>query len=253
MTEPRERAERLEQYGDLPSGNAERFAGYGIMGVPFASGDLLAMRRFVVSSLGEAYTSVWHRDTGGRWTIYTDVPPNQACPRYFGSALSGAVMREIGITWTGPRAFTVSIDNAPTLVWRVSLSPTPATRAMNAVAGVLPDALWRKKAVLKPMERAAGVWLRARRLGLTGRVPNGQRFIANPMRIWAIASSTASMADRDLGDVGPLPVQTKLGDFWIPQRGIFATGRAYFEPLPGPGAPRFDYSCFVLKAQWFTR
>jgi hypothetical protein len=39
------------------------------------------------------------------------------------------------------------------------------------------------------------------------------------------------MADQDLGGVSPLPVQTRLGDFWIPQRGIFAIGRAFFEPL----------------------
>ncbi len=58
MAEPMELVERLGQYGDLPSGNAERFAGYGVMGIPFASGHVLAMRRFVASSLGEAYTSV---------------------------------------------------------------------------------------------------------------------------------------------------------------------------------------------------
>ncbi len=39
------------------------------------------------------------------------------------------------------------------------------------------------------------------------------------------------MADRDLGGVAPLPVQMRLGDFWVSQRGIFAIGRAYFEPL----------------------
>ena len=73
--------------------------------------------------------------------------------------------------------------------------------------------------------------LRAGRLGLTGQVPNHQRFVANPMLIWAIGSSTARMGNQDLGSVGPLPVQARLGDFWIPQRGIFAIGRAFFEPL----------------------
>src|SRR5829696_8514304 len=86
---------------------------------------------------------------------------------------------------------------------------------------------WKKQPALK----AASLILRAGRLGLTGQVPNHQRFIANPMLIWAIQSSTASMGNQDLGSVGPLPVQTRLGDFWIPQRGIFAIGRAFFEPL----------------------
>jgi len=93
MAEPKELVDRLEQGAELPSGNEERFAGYGVMGVPFTSGDLLAMRRFPASSLGQGYTSVWHRDPQGRWTFYSDVPPQLACSRYFGSAISEAVMR----------------------------------------------------------------------------------------------------------------------------------------------------------------
>ena len=223
--------DRLEQGAQLPSGNEERFAGYGVMGVPFTSGDLLAMRRFPASSLGQGYTSVWHRDPQGRWVFYSDVPPQLACPRYFGSAVDEAVVREIEITWSSLRDFTISIEKDSGLDWHLSLAETPATRLINAVGGVLPDALWRKEAVLKPMGKAASLMLRAGRLGLTGQVPNHQRFIANPMLIWAIQSSTARMGNQDLGSVGTLPVQARLGDFWIPQRGIFAIGRAFFEPL----------------------
>ena len=231
MAEPKELVDRLEQDAKLPGGNEERFAGYGVMGVPFTSGDLLAMRRFPASSLGHGYTSLWHRDPQGRWTFYSDVPPQLACPRYFGSAVGEAVVREIEITWSSLRDFTISIAEDSDLDWHLSLAETPATRLINAVGSVLPDALWRKEAVLKPMGKAAGLMLRAGRLGLTGQAPNHQRFIANPMLIWAIQSSTARMGNQDLGSVGPLPVQTRLGDFWIPQRGIFAIGRAFFEPL----------------------
>lgn len=231
MAEPRELVERLEQRRELPDGSSERFGGYGIMGVPLASGHVLAMRRFTASSLGEAYTSVWHRDPVGSWTFYTDVPPKLACPRYFGSVLSSAEVREIGITWSGPRDLTISIEDAPCLVWHVSLSPTAATRVMNAMAGALPEVLWRKEAVLKPMGIVAGILLRAGRVSLMGKVPNHQRFIVNPTLIWAVQSNTARMGDRVLGSVGPLPVQAKLGDFWIPQRAIFAFGRAFFEPF----------------------
>jgi hypothetical protein len=231
MAEPKDLVEKLEGGAELPSGDQERFAGYGVMGVPFTSGDLLAMRRFPASSLGEGYTSVWHRNPQGSWTFYSDVPPQLACPRYFGSAATEAVVREIEIAWTGPRAFTISIDDDPGLRWHLTLAETPATRLMNALGGMLPDALWRKEAVLKPMGKAASLVLRAGRLGLSGQAPNRQRFIANPMLIWAIQSSTARMDDQDLGEVSPLPVQTRLGDFWVPQRGIFAIGRAFFEPL----------------------
>ena len=231
MAEPKELVDRLEQGAELPSGNEERFAGYGVMGVPFTSGDLLAMRRFPASSLGQGYTSVWHRDPQGRWTFYSDVPPQLACPRYFGSAVGEAMVREIEITWLSPRDFTISIEENPGLDWHVSSAETPATRLINAVGGVLPDALWRKEATLKPMGKAAGLMLRAGRLPLAGQVPNHQRFILIPRLIWVIPSSTARMENQDLGSVGPLPVQTRLGDFWIPQRGIFVTGNAFFEPL----------------------
>ena len=95
----------------------------------------------------------------------------------------------------------------------------------------MPDALWRKEAVLKAMGKAGGLMLRAGRLPMAGQVPNGQRFHLTPKHIWFIQSSTARMANQDLGSVGALPVQTKLGDFWIPQRGMFVIGHAFFEAL----------------------
>ena len=42
-------ARRLERYPELPSGDEERFVGYGVMAAPFQSGDLLAMRRLLIS------------------------------------------------------------------------------------------------------------------------------------------------------------------------------------------------------------
>jgi hypothetical protein len=88
MVEPKALVDRLEQGAVLPSGNEERFAGYGVMGVPFTSGDLLAMRRSPASSLGESYTSVWHRAPQGRWTFYLDVSPQLACPAISGAPLA---------------------------------------------------------------------------------------------------------------------------------------------------------------------
>src|SRR5579862_5508194 len=84
MTAPPEWAERLEREAELPAGDAERFAGYGVISLPFASGDVLALRRFPACSLGPAFTSVWHRTPGGDWEFFSDVPPLQRCPRYFG-------------------------------------------------------------------------------------------------------------------------------------------------------------------------
>src|SRR5690606_9062829 len=100
---PAELAQAIERSPSLPEGDDERFAGYGVMAAPFSSGDLLAMRRFPASSLGGGYTTVWHRATSGEWTIWSDRPPLETCPRYFGSALARAIETPIQVTWSGPR------------------------------------------------------------------------------------------------------------------------------------------------------
>jgi len=61
-----------------------------------------------------------------------------------------------------------------------------------------------------------------------GASPNGQEFIANPLRVRVIDQSSARLGDDDFGPTGPLVEQTRLGDFWVAQRGIFAIGRASF-------------------------
>jgi hypothetical protein len=78
------------------------------------------------------------------------------------------------------------------------------------------------------MGPAAGKALRAGRVAMTGKAPNGHAFVVNPQRIWLIAKSSACLGDQQLGPPGPLGQQARLGDFWIPQRGVFAVGRAFF-------------------------
>src|SRR5215203_6829891 len=180
MLEPKDLVDSLEQGTELPSGNEERFAGYGVLGVPFTSGNLLAMRRFPASSLGESYTSVWHRNPQGRWTIYTSVAPQLACPRYFGSAIDETGVREIEISWRSPRDFTLSIEEDPALEWHLSLAQTPPARLMDAVVGVLPDALWRKEAVLKAMGKAGGLMLRQDVCRWQAMCPTDRGFTSNP-------------------------------------------------------------------------
>ncbi len=228
--EPADYARRIEQQPVLPAGTTERFAGYGVMGLPFASGHVLALRRFPASSIGPGYTSVWHRDPGGAWTFYTTVAPSQSCNRFFGNEVAQAVVCDIELTWPGADTLSIKIERAA-LDWEAVLTAIPATRALNSVAQLMPTALWQQRAVLGLMARVAGDVLSAGRLGLYGRAPNGQTFIANPLVVWTIASSEARIAGQSLGPVGPLPEQARLGDFWIPQRGLFAIGRAFFEPF----------------------
>jgi len=50
---------------------------------------------------------------------------------------------------------------------------------------------------------------------------------ANPQRIWRVVDSSARIKGQDIGPPAPLREQARLGDFWIPQQGIFAMGRVF--------------------------
>jgi len=63
----------IERDPSLPNGPGDAFAGHGVIGLPFRSGHVLALRRFCASSLGPPYTSVWHRDPAGRCGHGADV------------------------------------------------------------------------------------------------------------------------------------------------------------------------------------
>jgi hypothetical protein len=115
--------------------------------------------------------------------------------------------------------------------WDVRLGSSPVTRAMSGMSRLMPGPRWHKGAVLGAVGALAGPSLRAGRVRLQGQAPNGQHFVATPRLIWLVRSSRASLAGASFGRPGPLPEQARLGDFWIPQRGMFAIGEAYFEPL----------------------
>lgn len=228
MTSPRDAIERAEGKAALLPGTTERFSGWGVMGLPFASGDVIATRRFPANSLGPGYSAVWYRDPAGQWTIYADVPPSQGCARYFGLALAEAVTCPIEYEWSGPTELQVRVPDAD-ISCTISVKSTVATRAMNLMSAVMPERAWRSPRVLRLMSKAAGPMLRVGRLAMAGRVPNGQDYIANPRRIWMVESATLRVGDRIAGQVGPVAPQAKMGDFRIPQRGILAIGNTAFD------------------------
>ncbi|KRE77399.1 hypothetical protein [Arthrobacter sp. Soil763] len=231
MQSPRFLVEAVENDPVLPSGSEERFAGFGVMGVPFSSGYVLALRHFAASSVGPGYTSVWIRDPGGVWTMHSTVAPASSCPRYFGSALGSASTVGISIRWQDGYSFSVEVGDGLDLAWDVTLAATPVTRLMSAVAGSVPERLWRKRIFLRVMGAVAGPVLGAGHIGLTGRVPNGQSFGARPRQMWFVRGSKAHLRGHSLGQAAALPAQDRLGDFWIPQRGIFMIGSSVFEPF----------------------
>ncbi len=228
--EPRDYALRAEDARVADDEREEAFSGYGVMGLPFASGHVLGVRRFPASSIGPGYFSVWHRDPAGRWDFYADVEAMMSCNRFFGAAVTGFKQTEIVVRWPESHTLVVEMPSEE-FRWEVTVKATPATRLMSGMGAVMPEPLWKSRLVLGLMGRVAGPLLGAGRIRLIGSAPNRQWFKSNPKRIWAVASSKASLAGEDFGEPGPLSEQAHMGDFMIPQRGILAIGGGFFEPL----------------------
>ena len=147
----------IERAPQLPRGEEERFDGYGVMSCPFDSGHILCLRRFSASSVGPAYTSVWHRDPDGEWSFYQNAPLTQSCPRYFSDAVANLLVCDVSIEWMDGRSFSVTIPSPADLQWEVDLGATLATRSLSRVSGFIPDGLWRSGRFVGVMSKAA-VW-----------------------------------------------------------------------------------------------
>jgi hypothetical protein len=224
---PRDAALELERNPILRPGSDERATGYGVMGLPFDSGHYLALRDMVATSTGPRYRSVWHRAPNRQWTFLADAAPEESCARYFASDSAQTVHTEIEIRWVGPYSLRVSVPDL--LEWRLELTSTPVTLLMSALGRRLPPAAGRGESFRQMMARVGGPMLRAGRMGMAGTTPNGQRFAAAPWRIWTVSGSSATLRGVDLGTPLPLLRQAHLGDFWLPQRGLFALANVAFE------------------------
>ncbi|HTI74208.1 MAG TPA: hypothetical protein VL634_04375 [Mycobacterium sp.] len=230
MTTTPQAAAVATKHQDLPSGDDERVVGFGVMGLPFASGHYLAFRDFPATSFSPAYKSVWHRTPDGVWTFYATTPGPQSCSRYFSSVTAvDPVVCDVKSRWLTPWSLRISIDGL--LDWRVDITRTWATRLMSVIGGHLPTAAWTSRRTLKAMGPAVGPLLGVGRIRLTGNLPNGQEFRIAPKRVWAVADSTAAVDGDDLGPIGPHPVQGNLADFQLPQRGICVVAQGRFEPF----------------------
>lgn len=222
---PRAAVDVIERDACILRGPGDAFSGYAVIGLPFQSGHVLALRRFSASSLGPAYTSVWHRDPAGRWTFYSTVAPDYSCARYFGGQVDRNVVTPIELAWAAPCALRVSIGGR--LTWQLTMDSSP---------GLAADA-------------AFGTG----HLNLRGRTPNGHRFVMNPRQFWLIDASTAHMSGHNIGPPGPLEEPATLEDMRIPQRGLFAVLRLRLaRPRRGQATPtRHGKPCSpVVAATW---
>ena len=230
MKSPAQFARAVEEHPVLPPGDGERVSGYGIMGLPFASGHVLGLRRWTASSVGERFTSIWHRDPSGRWTFYESAACDVACHRYFGADVEH--VREVPVDLDWPASNRLRIRTSDGAVdWEATIGATVATRIMSATGSKLPLAAWRSGPVLSAMGTVAGRALGVGKVQLTGVTSNRQHFDANPVRVWYVTASRAVVEGEALGPIGPLAEQAHMADFYFPERGMFAVGRVFVSPI----------------------
>ena len=103
MKEPAELARRVVENPRLPAAGCERVSGYGVMGLLFRSEHVLGLRRWTASSVGEGFTSIWHRNTARRWTFYESLRSEIACTRYFGAEVEQVRVGPIALDWQDRR------------------------------------------------------------------------------------------------------------------------------------------------------
>ena len=232
---PREYVQHSEAHPELPEGNEERVSGYGLMGIPFSSGHVLALRRWMASSVGEPFTSIWHRDPRGRWLFHETADCTVSCSRWFGGGVQESRHTGITLTWESAEQLRVSTSDGH-IDWSLTFGSSPVTRMMNGMAAMMPPAAWKSRRVLGLMGRMATATLGGGRLSLVGTSSSGYPFLANPSHIWRVVESSATIGGESVGEPAPLPEQARLGDFWIPQQGIFAMGRVYMRPAAVSGS-----------------
>ena len=213
-----------ERRGPGPWPDHEHVKGWGVMGLPLASGHYLALRVFPESDFGP-YKTVWHRDAGGRWSIFVDGPRlDTACPRYYGPACTYVGHAAIDVSWTGPMSLRVTVDT-PRLDWTLQARETPLLRVLNAMSARLPTSTWRPQSLLRARE------LLARGLGMgdvrmRGTMPSGHTGTLMPQRLYFIDDAAAVLDGDDLGHASRVDATPHIGGFPLPARGVLAVGQA---------------------------
>lgn len=224
------------EMGEAPWPDHEYVRGWGVMGLPFDSGHVLALRVFAQSSFGP-YVTVWHRDPQGRWSIHADAPRvEHACPRYYAPACSYVGPARIGVEWTGPRTVHVTVrigghatghttGDQPALEWTVTAARSPLMGVLNPVSAALPLASWRPRALLRARELLAQ-GLGMGRVEMSGVMPSGHDCVLMPQRMYLVKEASAVLGGVDLGRPARLPQNPEFGGVPLPARGVLAIGRA---------------------------
>lgn len=204
----------------------EHMRGYAVMVLPFSSGHLLGLRVWPENDFAP-YVSVWHCTPEGDWSMYSDGTCLEAmCPRYWGAATRHSALATIDVTWTGPNALRVEMDDPP-LVWTMTMTAQPFLRALNAVSAQLPLWTWKPAPLLRVREWIAERFLDLGRLRFSFTTPSGHDAVIMPEQMIFIGSSEAVWEGRDLGDPVRLDANPTIGGIPMPCRPTFVIGQAH--------------------------
>jgi hypothetical protein len=215
--------------GRAPWPGHEYVKGWGVFGLPFDSGHVLALRVFPDNDFGP-YRTLWHRAPSGEWSIYVDgARLDTACPRYYAAACERTGFAHLTLDWTGPASLRVTMDS-PALDWTLTASATPLLRLLNPVNAALPLASWRSQTLQRAREAMAR-GLGMGRLKMSGVMPSGHTGTLMPKEMYFIDDSHATFDGADLGRPARLKENPRIGDVPLPARGILAVGGAVWHIL----------------------
>jgi hypothetical protein len=213
--------------GQAPWHNHEYVKGWGVFGLPFDSGHVLALRVFPENDFAP-YRTLWHRDPQGAWSIYVDGPRlDTACSRYYGAACKHTGYAHLDLNWIGPATLQVTMD-APSLDWTLTANSTRALGPLNAIGRALPLGSWRPRSLLRAREHLAAA-LGMGHLQLSGVMPSGHVGILMPQEMYVVERSRASLEGADLGQPARLRENPSIGGVPLPARGVLAIGQALWK------------------------
>lgn len=208
----------------------EYVRGWGVFGLPFDTGHVLALRVFPDNDFSP-YRTLWHRRPDGRWSIYVDGPRLEtACPRYYGAACVHTAFARITVEWTAPASLRILMDE-PQLEWTLTAHETPVLRLMNAVSSLMPLWTWRPVSLLRAREVLAARVLGMGDIRLSGTMPSGHVGTLMPERMYFIDAATATFDGEPLGRPAPMLPNPRIGDVTLPARGVLAIGQAMWQIL----------------------
>ena len=230
---PRDAAAAVNAHPVLPAGDDERFVGFGVMGLPFATGHYLALRQFPATPSPRP-TSRCGTATRPAPGPFTPPPPVRRAAPATSARPRPTMPSSATSTSRGSRPGRCTSTSRGFCTGRSTGRRPPATRMMTAIGVRLPESAWTNPTMLGPdrPDRRAGV--RHGEMRLTGTAANGQRYMVAPRNIWACHRVTGDAGGRDLGPSARWLRQARLGDFRLAATGHRASSAPVISRLSIP-------------------